>query len=324
MRVRENLSTCLRRSLALKANKIFLTVLKLAVSSALLYAVLSKTGLGKVFSTLKNMSIPAFISATLLYLGSQFISTVRWRLFLPTGISARKLFSLYMIGTFFNNFLPGVIGGDAVKAYYLYRETGKGSLSLASIFVDRYIGFVGLIAICVVAYPFGFKYFAGSRVEWLLPLIVFGFLASSLMIFGLRIGQRIRFLSEFYTYFHSYRHQKEVIGKTFILSLIIQFAGIFAVYILARGLQQHIPLLAFLVFLPIIILLTLIPVSISGLGVREGACVLLFGFIGIEPSAATAISLSWFISVAAGSLIGLVEYLKYKREEIPAPVKERR
>jgi uncharacterized membrane protein YbhN (UPF0104 family) len=310
--------------LAPKANKIFLTVLKLAVSSALLYVVLSKTGTDKVFSLLKNMSIPAFISAVLIYLCSQFISTVRWRMFLPTGISARKLFSLYMIGTFFNNFLPGVIGGDAVKGYYLYRETGKGGLSLASIFIDRYIGFVGLIAICVVAYPFGFKYFAGSRLEWLLPLIVLCFLASSLLIFGLRIGQRIRFLSEFYTYFHSYRLQKEIIGKTFALSLVIQFAGIIAVYILARGLHQHVPLLAFLVFLPIIILLTLIPVSISGLGVREGACILLFGFIGVEPSAATAISLSWFVSTAAGSLIGLVEYLRYKREEIPAPAKERR
>ena len=305
--------------MAQKANKIFLTVLKLVVSSALLYLVLSKTGPDKVFAILKKMSIPAFISATLLYLVSQLISTVRWRMFLPTGISARKLFSLYMIGTFFNNFLPGVIGGDAVKGYYLYRETGKGSLSLASIFVDRYVGFMGLIAICVVAYPFGFKYFAGSRVEWLLPLIVFGFLSSSILIFGLRIGQRMRFLSEFYTYFHSYRHQKKVIGKTFALSLIIQFAGIVAVYILALGLQQHVPLLAFFVFLPIIILLTLIPVSISGLGVREGACVLLFGFIGVEPSAATAISLSWFVSVAAGSLIGLVEYLKYKREDVPGP-----
>jgi uncharacterized membrane protein YbhN (UPF0104 family) len=310
--------------LAPKANKIFLTILKLAVSSALLYVVLSKTGIDKVFSLLKNMSISAFISAALLYLGSQFISTVRWRMFLPTEISARKLFSLYMIGTFFNNFLPGVIGGDAVKGYYLYREIGKGSLSLASIFVDRYIGFIGLIAICVVAYPFGFKYFAGSRVEWLLPLIVLGFLVSSLLIFGLRIGQRIKFLSEFYTYFHSYRNQKDVIGKTFVLSLFIQFAGIFSVYILARGLQQHIPLLAFFVFLPIIILLTLIPVSISGLGVREGAFVLLFGFIGVEPSAATAISLSWFVCVAAGSLVGLVEYLRYRRDEIQAPVKERR
>ena len=245
-------------------------------------------------------------------------------MFLPTGISARKLFSLYMIGTFFNNFLPGVIGGDAVKGYYLYRETGKGGLSLASIFVDRYIGFIGLIAICVVAYPFGFKYFAGSRAEWLPPFIVFGFLAASLLIFGLRIGQRIRFLSEFYTYFHLYRLQKEIIGKTFALSLIIQFSGILAVYILARGLHQQVPLLAFFVFLPIIILLTVIPVSISGLGVREGACVLLFGFIGVEPSAATAISLSWFVSVAAGSLVGLVEYLRYKREEIPDPAEERR
>jgi uncharacterized membrane protein YbhN (UPF0104 family) len=58
----------------------------------------------------------------------------------------------------------------------------------------------------------------------------------------------------------------------------------------------------------------MIPISISGLGVREGAFVLFFGFIGVKPEAAAAISLSWFITASAGSLIGLIEYVKYKKE----------
>jgi hypothetical protein len=302
--------------LALKANKIFLIILKLVISSGLLYVVLSKTGLEKVLNTLKTMSIPAFISAILLSIFAQVISTVRWKLFLPGVNGMRRLFSLYMIGSFFNIFLPGVIGGDAVKGYYLYQATGKGSLSLASIFMDRYIGFVGLITICAVAFPFGFTYLAGSPVTWLLPLIVLSFIGASLLIFGLRLGQRIRFLSEFYTYFHAYWHQKKVIGKTFTLSVLVQFAGIFAVYLLALGLGQNVPFLAFLIFLPLIILFTTIPISISGLGVRESASVLLFGLIGIRAEVATAISLSWFLSMSAAGLIGFIEYIRYKKEII--------
>jgi len=301
--------------LALKVNKTVLISIKIVVSSGLLYIVFRKTGIGEVAAALREVSIPAFFSAIALYLFAQFVSTVRWKLLLPEGIGLMKLLSLCMIGSFFNTFLPGVIGGDAVKGLYLYRLTGKGSLSLASIFMDRYIGFAALIAICTVAFPFGFRFFAGSPITWLLPIIVFSFIGASLLIFGLRLGQRIRALSEFYSYFHAYRNQTTVIGKTFSLSLIVQFAGILSVYLLSRGMGQQIPFLAFLLFIPLIVLFTMIPLSISGLGIRESAFVLFFGLVGVQPGAATALSLLWFITISFASLIGLVEYIKYKREE---------
>jgi hypothetical protein len=301
--------------LALKVNKTVLILVKIVVSSGLLYIVFRKTGLGEVAAALREVSIPAFFSAIALYIFAQFISTIRWRLLLPEGIGINKLFSLCMIGSFFNTFLPGVIGGDAVKGLYLYRLTGKGSMSLASIFMDRYIGFAALIAICTIAFPFGFRFFSGSPVMWLLPVIVFSFIGASLLIFGLRLGQRIRALSEFYSSFHAYRNQTTTIGKTFLLSLIVQLTGILSVYLLSLGMGQQIPFLAFLLFIPLTVLFAMIPLSISGLGIRESAFVLFFGLIGVQPVVATALSLLWFITVSFASLIGLVEYIKYKREE---------
>jgi uncharacterized membrane protein YbhN (UPF0104 family) len=302
--------------LALKINRIFSLIIKFAISFALLYIVLSKTGIEQVFSTLKGISLPIFISAIFLYILAQLISTLRWKLLLPGVIEVRKLFSLYMIGAFFNTLLPGVIGGDAVKGFYLYQAIGRGSLTLASIFMDRYLGFVVLVAICAFAFPFGYKYLQGSRIEWLLPLVVLSFIIASLLIFGLRLGKRIKILSGFYDYFHAYRNQKEVIGKTLLLSVLVQLSCIFSVYILTIGVGQHIPFLACLIFVPLIIMFTTLPISISGLGVREGAFVLFFGLIGIKPGAATAISLSWFVTMTAGSLLGLVEYIKYKKERM--------
>ncbi|MBI5188447.1 MAG: flippase-like domain-containing protein, partial [Nitrospirae bacterium] len=298
--------------MALKPNRIFFLTFKLVISSVLLYIVLSRTGLKEVFSTLRGMSLPAFISAIFLYISAQLISTLRWKLLLPEMLRIRKLFSLYMIGSFFNTLLPGLIGGDAVKAFYLYQVTGKGSLTLASIFMDRYLGFVTLMIIGIIAFPFGYRYIQGSPVEWLLPIIVLSFITASLLIFGLRLGKRMKILAEFYDYFHSYRNQKGVIGKALFISALVQLSSILAVYILALGIRQHIPFLACLIFLPIIVTLTTVPISISGIGVREGAFVLLFGFIGVKPEVATAISLSWFISIATGSLLGLVEYIRHK------------
>jgi uncharacterized membrane protein YbhN (UPF0104 family) len=302
--------------LALKANKILFLFLKLAVSFALLYVVLSKTGIDKVFVNLKSISLLSVFAAILLYIFAQFISSIRWKLLLPGDIGIGKLFSLCMIGSFFNTLLPGIIGGDAVKAYYLYRETGKGGLSFASIFMDRYLGFVVLILICTIAFPFGYRYLHGSQIVWLLPVVVLSFILGSFLVLGLRLGQRIRWVSEFYTYFHAYRNKKDVIGKALLLSVVVQSSGIFVVYIIALGMGEHIPLLAFMIFLPLITLFAMLPISISGLGVREGAFVLFFGFIGIKPEIATAMSLMWFFTVSFSSLIGLIEYIRYKKGEV--------
>jgi len=260
------------------------------------------------------------MAAIVLYVFAQIVSTLRWRLLLPAGIGLKKLFSLYMIGAFFNSFLPGIIGGDAIKGFYLYKTTGKVGLALASVFMDRYLGLVVLIAICAVAFPFGYEYLRGSNIEWILLAVIISFILGSALFFGLRVGRRIQHLADFYNYFHIYRNQRGTIGKALLLSVLVQFSGFSAVYVLADGLGQHIPFLSILVYLPLIILISMIPISVSGLGVREGAFVLFFGFIGVKAEAAAAISLCWFISASAGSLIGLVEYLKYKKEEDAVPI----
>jgi len=293
--------------------RIVLLILKLSVSSLLLYIILRRTGTEQVFSMLKQLSPFTFIIAVVLYLVAQFISTLRWKLLLPRLVSTGKLFSFYMIGSFFNTVLPGIIGGDAVKAYYLYQVTGKGSLSLASIFMDRYIGFSALLTICIIAFPSGYAYLRGSGVEWLLPLIVLSFAGGSFLVFGLRLGKGIAILSEFYDYFYAYRKQTGVIVKAFFLSVLIQFLGILAVYILALGMGAVIPFLVCLIFLPLVIVFTMVPISISGIGVREGAFVIFFGLIGVKPEVATALSFSWFLSFTTGSLLGLVEYIRYKK-----------
>lgn len=283
------------------------------MSGGLLYAIISKTGIDKVLSTLKGIYIPSFVLAVMIYICATFISTLRWRLLLHERFGLGKLFSLYFIGSFFNHLLPGMIGGDAVKAYYLYRDTGKGSSAVASVFMDRYIGFTALILVGLIAFPFGFSYFKGSYIEWILPLIALLFIAGSFIVFGLRIGRSLKFLSGFYDYFAVYKEKKEVIVKTFLLSVVIQTIVIFGVYVLSRGLGVNVPLLPLFIFVPVISTIATVPISISGLGVREASFVLLFGFLGISPAQATAVSFAWFLSVATGSLPGLVEYLRYKK-----------
>jgi uncharacterized membrane protein YbhN (UPF0104 family) len=296
-------------------NKAIVLLIKVSISAGLLYAVITKAGIGKVFSTLRGIDIRYFAAAVLIYLVSLFISCIRWRLLLHERLALRRLFSLYLIGSFFNHLLPGLIGGDAVKAYYLYRDTGKGTSAIASVFMDRYIGFSALMLVGLMAFPFGFHYFKGSYLGWILPLMVIFFIAGSFIVFGLRVGKGITFLSGFYDYFALYKKKRDVVIKTLVISLAVQVIVICAVYVLSRGLKVDVPLLPLFIFIPIITTIATIPISVSGIGVREASFVLLFGSLGISPVQATAVSFAWFLSVAIGSLPGLIEYLRFKRED---------
>ena len=295
----------------MKINKAAFLAFKLAVSGLSLYLVFSKAGPAEILAMMKRIGPLYFLGACLIYLTAQGVSTLRWKLLLPEKFTFKKLFSLYMIGAFFNSFLPGLIGGDVVKAYYLNKDARKLSLTLASIFMDRYFGYAALMFIGTLAFPFALGYFKGAVYQWIMPLIVCAFIVGSFLFFGLQLGRRFRTVSEFYEYFASLKSRKDVIVKAFLLSLCIQLLGFMGVALLASALGEDIPILLLFVFLPIIITITTVPISISGLGVREGAFVVLLGLIGIKPELATSLSLSWFFSSFVGSIPGLAVYVRY-------------
>jgi glycosyltransferase 2 family protein len=294
--------------------RILWVALKVFVSAVLLFIVVEKTGIAMIFSTLRGISVPIFLVSSALYTFSLYISSIRWRLLLAGRFDMRRLFSLSLIGSFFNIILPGIIGGDAVKAYYLYKDTGESTSAVASVFMDRYIGFAALMCLAISMFPFGLHYFRGSFVEWLVPAIVLLFFLGSFIVFTQRMGKRFRFISGMYNYFERYVKHRGVITKTFFLSLLIQVIIIFSIYLLSLGLSIDLPFLPLLIFIPIISTVSMIPVSISGLGVREASCVVLFNYVGVGPVQATAISFAWFLSFVAGSLPGLVEYLRYRKK----------
>ncbi|MEC4676076.1 MAG: lysylphosphatidylglycerol synthase transmembrane domain-containing protein [Nitrospirota bacterium] len=299
-------------------NKLLLIIMKIAVSGTALYVVFSKTDISHMFSILGSINIFYFLAAALTHLSTQLVATIRWRILIPEQwkvnfpekFRIRKLFSLYMIGAFFSSFLPGVVGGDAVRAYYLNKDAKKISLTLASIFFDRYLGYVGLMTIGITAFPFALKYFGESPQKWAMPVLFAIFIVSSFILFGLQIGRKFRVISEFYGYFNSLKAKKDLVAKAFLLSLLTQLLNFTKVIILAYAMGENIPLLIFFIFLPIVMTITSLPISISGLGLREGSVVLLFGLIGIKPEVATALALAWFFAVFTGSLPGLVAYIR--------------
>lgn len=299
-------------------NRIITLSLKVTVSFTLLFILISKIGAERLIKIAKGISIATFLSSAMLYIFSIYVSSIRWRLLIMGGIGLKRLFSLYLIGSFFNNLMPGIIGGDAVKAYYLSKELKQGhqnlsnpkiSLAIASVFMDRYIGFVSLLIIGIIAYPFGYKNFRGSTIEWVFPVIILTFIAGSSILFIFRLGNRIGFMSDFYEYL-GFISGKGIIIRCLILSLFIQTIIIFSVYIVSRGIGVNVPFYFLFIVIPLISVISSIPVSISGIGVREASFVILLAPLGVSHAQAVTLSLLWFLSFTVGSLPGLIFYLK--------------
>lgn len=329
-----------------RASKIAVLLLKLAVSLSLIALLINKIGGHNIVNNMRMSSPVAFLGAMACYLFASLLSTMRWRLLVPYKFGIGRLFRMYMIGVFFNTYLPGIVGGDGVKAYYLSKElkTQKAAprngsdtesvgeplkelsrhetiVSIASVFMDRYVGMSALLLICIVAIPFSLPHLETHALKWpillVIPIAFFAYVVSSILLFRFRLGGRFAFLHRFYVYFHFYRSKKDVLVKAFIYSVGIQFMSIAAVYVLSKGLLLNISLLTLVVFVPLIIMISFIPVSISGLGIREGAFVVLLGILGVSPDLAVTLSLLWFLSVVAVSVWGLFEYLRFRASEGP-------
>ena len=320
----------LRKSLG-QANKRIkkaaLLLIKIAVSSALLIFLFSKVGGMAVIENAVLLSPAHFAVAVALYIFSVCLSSMRWKLLIPHPVGIRRLFSIYMVGSFFNTCLPGIIGGDAVKAYYLNIElkqncsaaatgtsgVGNNALSVASVFMDRYIGLAALLSIGLAVFPAGFSLLSKTPAVWTMPLLFSGFIAASILLFRFRLGERLKFMVGIYDCFSYYFTKRHILMKAFLYSIAIQLTVVLSVYILARGMALDITYLSLLVFLPLIILISMIPVSISGIGIREGAFVFFLGTAGIPPDKAMTLSILWFLSLVVAGFWGLAEYLRYKQ-----------
>lgn len=292
--------------------KTVLVLAKLAVSSLLLAFVLRKAGLQNVLAHLREVDLRFFILSSFVYLIALFLAAVRWSIFLGGEYPVGRIYSLTLIGSFFNNLLPGAIGGDAVKAYYLYQQTGQGGRVIASVLMDRYVGYVALLSIGLVSGLAAFRDLAAVRMQWLTPLLFAAFFAGSLAVFGLRIGRRFSSVADFYDYFHDTLRDFALLAKTLLLSFVIQALTILTIYLIARGIGHRPSFAALFVFFPIIMTAMMVPLSISGLGIRESAFVLLFGLTGMPSEVSITLSLLWFLSIAAASLLGLIEYLRHR------------
>lgn len=261
---------------------------------------------------IKRVKVDYFIFATLSYLFTMYFSTMRWAYFVKVQKRFKELFEIYMIGTFFNLFMPGTVGGDAIKAYYLYKGSQKKGDSLVSVFMERYMGMCGLIFIALAGLVFGYKYISGSFIVTLMLLIIGIFVAGSLFVVFFPYEMFYKKLTGVRKSIGTYLMNAKVVLYTFLLSLLVQGIGICVVYLLGLSIDVSASFSTYLIFVPIISVISMVPISFSGIGVREYSFLYLFSIVGVSKEKAVSLSLLWFLVMIITGLVGMFYYIKKK------------
>jgi uncharacterized protein (TIRG00374 family) len=300
----------------------FIFLGKLLFSVLLLTILFQRADLAVFLRTLQALPLQLFLGCVGLYFLGYVISTVRWqRLLFAEGIRLPlwRLALVYFEGAFFNLFLPTLIGGDIVRGYAIYRITRGHDASIASILVDRLSGFAALIVIALVA--LGLAY--GEVRDPQVAAMILGVAAAFFTMIAVLLNERVktyasgllrgigltRFqvkLQGMVEALHRYRGHHRALSQALLLSALLQGLIILTYYLIGTGLNLGVPIAYFFLYVPLITFVAMLPVSVAGLGVREGGAVYFFAKVGVDAATALSMSLAWFsLTLIVSSLGGL-------------------
>ncbi len=304
-----------------------LTATKVVVSAGLLYWVLSRSNLGEVLAAAGSAHVGLLLFAYSLHLVGLYLSATRWKgLLRAQSIEASTVFLMksFLVGIFFNHFLPSTVGGDASRAYDSYRLGNKKASAMTSVVVDRLLGLLALMTFAVMALPFSHQ--ITNRIP-LLPLWVgVGAAGIGMTVWMVFFPPRVPLLRElvsklpvpigrsmrkFVGAFGAYRGKGMALAKAFGLSILLQANVVLFFIVVARTLGLAIPVHSFFLIVPLSLFVMMLPISINGIGLRENILALFLATYGVATSAAVAYA--WLIYLASliwGLFGGLVYALR--------------
>jgi len=317
--------------------RILLSTIKIAISAALLYLALRKVNLSELASRINIASlgwIGMAIAVTFLQI---FVGVLRWREIgaecgAPLATTQAMRFNL--IGTFFNQTLPSSIGGDAVRLWLVARGGAGWRAATYSIFVDRAIGLIALAIIIVASLPWSYSLISDPHGRSALLFVDFAALAGGV---GFLVLGRLRWpwLKRWWGTHHL--HACSVIANRVIfsrergptiavLSVLVHVLAVVIAWCVVQSIAAPVLFGQIFQLVPPVMLITMLPISIAGWGVREATMGLAFGYAGLMTNEGVNVSLLYgavsFIVGAFGGLVWILSAEKAAQGSAPIEVPE--
>ena len=285
---------------------------KIAISAGLLVYIGYQFEIGKIISNMWSANRLLLAGAVAVFIVSGVLGAVQWNFLLGfhgirlgfSGTVAR-----YFMGLFFNYLLPGFVGGDVVRVYKTATASGQGTQSFTSTLVDRVIGLFVLVLFSLAAFVF----LPSGPANRALPVAVFMFLMLSGFIalfafkpfgsllqrmFGRLMPQSFgEKLSAVYGEMHELTRSPLTLLTVLMLSCTIQITRIGVHYLSAQAVGIELSFAWFALFVPVIEIISSLPISLGGVGVRETIAFMLFSAVGVDKSVVVSYTL---LATAAG------------------------
>ncbi len=300
---------------------------KIAVSVLLMAFLARKISFDQVRALVLGMDRVLLASAVGVFLVSNVAGWLQWHVLLrASGVTLPRglTFRVYFVGLFFNNFLPANIGGDVVKVYDVTKMGTDPYQVIAVTLLDRLLGVFSLCLLAAIAdgfliarTPAPYVLYLGVFVACMLPalgLYVHRPLGNALRrgVVKLRPLSIDRRASSILDHLSPFKGQQSLVGRLVFFSVVIQSLRVVTHVLVGMALGIHVDavvLCQFFVFIPLLSLAMIPPITINGLGIREGLGIVLFAAAGIGRTDAFTMEFLTFIVSVAVSLIGLVFFL---------------
>ncbi|MBN2010337.1 flippase-like domain-containing protein [candidate division KSB1 bacterium] len=300
------------------------TLLKTIISILLVAFIFYKININEFLATVANANIAVFSISFLSLIFQQWLIAYTWYIVVKAqqhAVPMWRVVQVHFIGNFFGTFLPTSIGMDIIRAYSLSRHLKQGVDAASSMFVVRVIGFLVLFLMALAMCIFQGDLIQDAQIIWVIVVTSILFTAGVLVMFippirnllyRLLLLFRIRSVKEKLEYFYSSTIQlaqyRSLLVKIIIISFLMQVIGIINFYLIGVALHIPVPLAYYFLYLPIIQVIIMIPISIAGIGVREGTFVYFFSQIGAQQAEALSLSILMFSQAIGLALIGGILY----------------
>lgn len=279
-----------------KLRKKLITALKIIVSAVLIYFIFTKIELKDVVQTLKKSEPLYLFLALLFFVLSKIISAFRTNLYfhqMGAKVSQLSNLKLYLLGMFYNLFLPGGIGGDAYKGYVIQKVYQPGTKKVvSSLLLDRLSGMLLLfIYACVLALLSKNEFF--QSFFWLIVSAI------PLSVVAFWFVNKIFFTSTL-----------PVFWKSVSFSALVQLAQLVCVLFVLKSLSVDMDFIEYLFVFLVSSIVSVIPLTIGGIGSREVTFLYGAKWLGLDESTSIGISFTFFLITALTSLFGVIYHFK--------------
>jgi len=241
-----------------------------------------------------------------------FVHAARWVAIIRANggeMSFTTSLKLVFVGYFFNQALPSSIGGDAIRIWQAHRSGLSLVVAINTVVIDRLIALAAMLIMTSVALPWLMEIVVESGLRWVIVLVIIGGVCGFAALLSLnRLPEFICSWKVLRPFLQLSEDAKKILpnsgGLTLALSVGIHLGVALVVFMIASALNVTVGLINCIILVPLVMLVSLFPVSIAGWGIREGAMVVALGLVQIPQSDAISVSIIFGLLFLITSLPG--------------------